>query len=79
MANIFEHCGYGRAEFVCARDWAALRAMGADGTEMVFSMGTLPISILFRVPEKIRNKKPDVRAIEEYGEPYNAIMEVIEK
>ena len=53
--------------------------MGADGTEMVFSMGAVPISILFRVPENIRNKKPDVRTIEEYGEPYNAIMEVIEK
>ena len=34
---------------------------------------------LFRAPEKIRAANPDVRAIEEYDELYNAIMEVIGK
>ena len=34
---------------------------------------------LFRAPEKIRGANPDVRAIEEYDDLYNAIMEVIEK
>lgn len=34
---------------------------------------------LFRAPEKIRMANPDVRAIEEYDELYDAIMEVIEK
>ena len=30
-ANSFEHCGYVRAEFVCACDWVVLRMVGADG------------------------------------------------
>ena len=34
---------------------------------------------LFRAPEKIKAANPDVRALEEYDELYNAIMEVIEK
>ena len=34
---------------------------------------------LFRAPEKISGANPDVRAIEEYDDLYNAIMEVIEK
>lgn len=34
---------------------------------------------LFRAPDKIRLSNPDVRAIEEYDDLYNAIMEVIEK
>ena len=34
---------------------------------------------LFRAPEKIRAANPDVRAIEEYDDLYNAIMEVIGK
>ena len=32
---------------------------------------------LFRAPEKIRLANPDVRAIEEYDDLYNAIMEVL--
>ena len=28
---ISEHCSHVRAEFVCARDWAVLRTMDADG------------------------------------------------
>lgn len=32
---------------------------------------------LFRAPEKIRRANPDVRAIEEYDELYDAIMEVL--
>lgn len=34
---------------------------------------------LFRAPEKIRQSNPDVRAIEEYDDLYNAIMEVLKK
>lgn len=34
---------------------------------------------LFRAPDKIRLSNPDVGAIEEYDDLYNAIMEVIEK
>ena len=34
---------------------------------------------LFRAPEKIKKENPDVRALEEYDELYNAIMEVIQK
>lgn len=32
---------------------------------------------LFRAPEKIRAANPDVRALDEYDELYNAIMEVL--
>ncbi len=32
---------------------------------------------LFRAPERIREANPDVRAIEEYDELYNAIMEAL--
>ena len=34
---------------------------------------------LFRAPEKIKKENPDVRALEEYDELYNAIMEVMQK
>lgn len=34
---------------------------------------------LFRAPDKIRQSNPDVRAIEEYDDLYNAIMEVLKK
>ena len=34
---------------------------------------------LFRAPEKIKAENPDVRALEEYDELYNAIMEAMQK
>ena len=34
---------------------------------------------LFRAPEKIKAENPDVRALEEYDELYDAIMEVVRK
>lgn len=34
---------------------------------------------LFRAPEKIKAENPDVRALEEYDELYDAIMEVMQK
>ena len=34
---------------------------------------------LFRAPEKIKAANPDVRALEEYDELYDAIMEVMQK
>lgn len=34
---------------------------------------------LFRAPEKIKAENPDVQALEEYDELYNAIMEIIQK
>lgn len=34
---------------------------------------------LFRAPDKIRQSNPDVRAIEEYDDLYNAIMEALKK
>lgn len=34
---------------------------------------------LFRAPEKIKAENPDVRAIEEYDELYDAIMEAMQK
>lgn len=34
---------------------------------------------LFRAPDKIRQSNPDIRAIEEYDDLYNAIMEVLKK
>lgn len=34
---------------------------------------------LFRAPEKIKKENPDVRALEEYDELYNAIMEAMQK
>ena len=34
---------------------------------------------LFRAPEKIKAENPDVLALEEYDELYDAIMEVMQK
>ena len=49
---------------------------GYNDLEMIRSSKA---GFLFRAPEKIRVANPDVRAIEEYDELYNAIMEVIRK
>lgn len=53
--------------------------VAGDGYNDLEMIRASKAGFLFRAPEKIKAKNPDVPAFEEYDELYNAIMEAVQK